>query len=111
MDYRQWYQKYVAGKPKAEANEKKLKNYAADRKQYERYRAVLGDDVPEKLDDFQQMKYTDRTKYEFMKLDYRRRKELIEHPNKKLPGAKQSSSTRRKIYPNIYLEETIKKDW
>ena len=87
MDYRQWYQKYVAGKPKAEANEKKLKNYAADRKQYERYRAVLGDDVPEKLDDFQQMKYTDRTKYEFMKLDYRRRKELIEHPNKKLPGA------------------------
>lgn len=67
MDYRQWYQKYVAGKPKAEANEKKLKNYAADREQYEKYRAILKDDIPERFTDFQDMKYNEPERWEQLK--------------------------------------------
>ena len=67
MDYRQWYQKYVAGKPKAEANEKKLKNYAADREQHEKYRAILKDDIPERFTDFQDMKYNEPERWEQLK--------------------------------------------
>lgn len=87
MNYGQWYEKYVKGRPEAELNEKKIRNRSADRKQYEQYKKVLGDDVPEKLDDFQQMKYTDTEKWKFVKLDYKRRTDLLAHPEKKLPNA------------------------
>lgn len=87
MTYQQWYETYVQGRPEAELNEKKIKNRPSDRTQHELYRKVLGDDAPEKLDDFQQMKYTDIEKWTFMKLDYRRRNELRTHPEKRLPNA------------------------
>lgn len=87
MTYQRWYEKYVWGNQEAEMNEKKIKNRSSDRTQHEQYRKVLGDDVPEKLDDFQQMKYTDLEKWKFMKLDYKRRNELRTHPEKRLPNA------------------------
>lgn len=37
MTYDQWYEKYVKGNAKAEAQEKATKNSASDREQYERY--------------------------------------------------------------------------
>lgn len=87
MNYEEWYEKYVKGNTHAETEEKKKKNYSADRKQYEKYRQILGDDVPEKLDDFQNMKYTDNEQWKYTKLDYQRRMELIKHPELQLPNA------------------------
>lgn len=57
MNYQQWYEKYVKGKPEAELEEKKIKNRTTDRKQYAQYKKVLGKDSPKSLDEFQEMKY------------------------------------------------------
>lgn len=87
MTYEQWYNQNVKGKPEAELKEYMNKNSSADKKQYEKYRDLLGDDVPETLDSFQKMKYTEGEKWKFTKLDYKRRNELIRHPELKLPNA------------------------
>lgn len=71
MSYREWYQKYVVGNAAAEANEKKKKNASADKKQLERYRALLGDHAPKSLVSFQRMKYNEPEKWEQLKAEYR----------------------------------------
>ena len=63
MTYDEWYKKYVKGDKTAETEEKKVKNRSSDRKQHEEYRRVLGDEIPEKLGDFQDMKYMDSEKW------------------------------------------------
>ena len=70
MTYQEWYQKYVKGNPEAELQEKMIKNRSADRSQHERYRKLPGKDVPERLDDFQRMKYTDPERWKYAKLRY-----------------------------------------
>lgn len=87
MTYQQWYDKYVKGKPEVELEEKKIQNRSSDRAQYQKYRKILGKDIPEKLDEFQNMKYNDSEKWEYTKLDYKRQNELVEHPERKLPNA------------------------
>lgn len=87
MTYQEWYDKYVKGNPEAELAEKQIKNRSSDRKQHKKYREILGDEIPEELDEFQRMKYTEGEKWKFMKLDYRRRNELLQHPEWKLPNA------------------------
>lgn len=67
MTYEQWYAKNVRGRPKAEVNEKMIRNRSSDRRQYEKYRKVLGRNAPETLDSFQKMKYTDGEKWEYIK--------------------------------------------
>nr|DAZ03586.1 MAG TPA: minor capsid protein [Caudoviricetes sp.] len=67
MTYQQWYDKYVKGNPEAELEEKKIHNRSADRAQHSRYRKMLGEDVPEKLDDFQDLKYGESDKYGILK--------------------------------------------
>lgn len=67
MTYEQWYEKYVKGNAKAERTEKKIKNKPTDQKQFKRYKAVLGDDVPDKLDEFQEMKYNDGENFKKLK--------------------------------------------
>lgn len=71
MTYKEWYEKYVKGRPEAELTEKQLKNRSADRAQWKKYRAVLGEDVPKRLDEFQKMKYTDSEKWSKLKEAYR----------------------------------------
>lgn len=87
MTYKQWYDQKVKGHPDAELNEKKIKHQSADKKQYQRYKDVFKDDAPKTLDDFQNMKYGKPEKWEFVKLDYQRRNELLQHPERKLPNA------------------------
>lgn len=67
MTYDQWYQTYVVGNPDAELNEKKIRNRYSDRKQLERYRAIIGDDIPKTLDDFQNLKYNEPEKWKELK--------------------------------------------
>ena len=63
MTYQQWYDRYVKGRPE----EKKINNRSSDRTRHGRYRKILGDDVPEKLDDFQDLKYKEPDKYGVLK--------------------------------------------
>ena len=67
MTYEQWYEKYVKGNLKAEAKEKAVKNASSDRKQYERYRELLGKDMPKHFADFQEMKYNEPEKWEMLR--------------------------------------------
>lgn len=87
MTYEEWHKKYVEGNPEAELQERMANNRSRDRTQHNSYVRLLGNDVPERLDDFQRVKYTDAEKWKYMKLDYRRRKELSDHPELKLPDA------------------------
>ena len=87
MTYGQWYKKNVKGHPDAELNEKMIRNRQIDRKQFEKYKTVVGDRIPKTLDSFQQLKYTESEKFEFIKLDYSRQKKLIDNPIMKLPMA------------------------
>lgn len=67
MTYQQWYDQNVKGNPEAELSEKMIKHRVSDRKQYEKYKKVLGKYVPDSLDSFQKMKYTDSEKWEYTK--------------------------------------------
>lgn len=102
MTYEKWHEKYVKGRPDAELNEKKIRNRSSDQKQHEQYMKVLGDDIPEKLDDFQQMKYTDTEKWKYIKLDYKRRTDLLEHPEKKLPDADKAVFPEKKFTKYLF---------
>lgn len=63
-----------------------IQNAGRDIKQYERYKKIIGKDAGS-LAQFGQNKYNDNERWKFMKLDYQRRNELIEHPGLKLPHA------------------------
>ena len=67
MTYEQWYTKNVKGRPEAEANEKMIRNRSEDRRQYEKYKRILGDDVPKTFDKFQNLKYNDVNGFNFLK--------------------------------------------
>lgn len=71
MNYAEWYDKYVKGKPGVELEEKKMRNRSSDRKQYERYKEILGNNAPANLDSFQEMKYNDGEKFSLLK-DYKK---------------------------------------
>jgi SPP1 gp7 family putative phage head morphogenesis protein len=90
MTYEEWYDQYVKGKPEAELAEKQIKNRTADKEQHKKYREILGDEVPEKLDDFQKMKYTEEEKWKYTKLGFQRRNDLLKHPELKLPNAEKA---------------------
>lgn len=57
MTYHEWYEKYVRDNPEELLAEQKLKNKASDKKQHEKYKEVLGQDVPKSFDEFQELKY------------------------------------------------------
>ena len=63
-----------------------IQNAGKDIKQYEKYKKILGDEAGS-LANFGQIKYNDAKRWEFMQLDYQRRRELQENPGLKLPNA------------------------
>lgn len=102
MTYDQWYKKYVKGNAQAEVEEKSVQNAASDKKQYERYREILGKDAPKRFADFQEMKYNDTEKWRFTKLDYQRRNELLQHPELKLPNAENAMAADAKFEKYLF---------
>lgn len=64
-----------------------IENANRDIKQYELFKKMLGDDVGS-LANFGMMKYNDKEAWEFVRLDFQRHKELLDHPELKLPNAK-----------------------
>lgn len=85
MSYAEWYKKFVEGKKTAQAKEKAAQHTAADRSQWREYRAILGEDAPKTLEEFQELKYNEPEKWKFVKLDYARQMDLKAHPEKALP--------------------------
>ena len=71
MNYNEWYKKNVANNPRALAAEKMIKNHASDKKQYERYRSVMGKKAGKTFEEFQEMKYNDPEKWEEVKTQYK----------------------------------------
>ena len=75
MTYKEWYDKYIENNPEALLAEKKWKNRYADKKQYEKYKEVLGKDLGVKsLDEFQELKYNNIKKWEKLQLSYKDQK-------------------------------------
>lgn len=70
MKYKDWYEKYVANDPKALIEEKKHKNKYEDKELYENYKKVLGKEVPNSFDDFQNLKYNNIESWEQKKRQY-----------------------------------------
>lgn len=68
ITYERWYKKHVENNPKALLEEKKWENRHGDKKQYERYKEILGKEyVPKSFDEFQSLKYTDTIEYGVLK--------------------------------------------
>ena len=67
--------------------EDRIRSLYTDRKQYERYQAVLGDDAPKTFSAFRRMKTADSERWKFTELDYRRRNKLLNNPDLALPNA------------------------
>ncbi|MDD2584990.1 MAG: minor capsid protein, partial [Bacteroidales bacterium] len=61
ISYKDWYQKYVVdkyGQEQVDIMRKKLENETSDFEQYQRYKKLLGDDMPAKsFAEFQELKY------------------------------------------------------
>ena len=62
MTYQQWYDKYVKDNPEALKKEHEAKNILSDKKQYEKYKGILGDKAPETLEKFITIKYNEEDK-------------------------------------------------
>lgn len=71
MTYDEWYKKNVIEKPEAVLEEKKIRNRPTDRKQYKKYRELLGDDTPKTLDSFQNMKYNKMNEWDNLKKEFK----------------------------------------
>lgn len=66
MSFEEWQQ----AKP-VYTQDKSSANYRADLRQFERYKAVLGDDAPKDIESFQRLKYNSPKKWEALKKEYR----------------------------------------
>nr|DAV15197.1 MAG TPA: minor capsid protein [Bacteriophage sp.] len=95
----------------AQAN-KSLANYRAgrdrktklyiDRKQWQNYRAVLGDDAPKSFSGFRRMKQSGNDKWQYTQLDYRRRKKLIDNPKLALPNVEAATAADAKFTKYLF---------
>lgn len=88
--YKKWEQMLIDqhGKEDLQLARKKVKNFNADLKQFNRYKSVIGpENTLKTLDDFQDMKYNEGRDYKLIKTDYNRRMKLKNNPELKLPNA------------------------
>ena len=74
ITYNEWLEKYVYNAPetkKAFENDIKMnKNKSSDYQQYNRYKELLGDEVPKTFAEFQNMKYNDVETWKSLKAQY-----------------------------------------
>ena len=80
--------------------------WLADYRQWERYRVTLGDRVPGRFETFLHQKREDGERYRLWRLDYRRRAELLEHPERALPGADKASAADAKFTGYFFNPES-----
>ena len=102
LTYKEWYNKYVKDNPEAIFKEKAWKNKNADKKQFSKYKKVLGKDLKNNFKGFQETKYKDEDKYRLIKIDYKRRKKLIDNPNLILPNVDEATIDDRKFTEYLF---------
>lgn len=102
MKYQEWYDEYIKNNPEALLVEKKWKNRHSDKKQYDNYKEILGKDIPNSFDKFQNLKYNISEDYRFIKLDYSRRNKLINNPELKLPNIDTATIDDRKFTEYLF---------
>ena len=105
MKYQDWYDKFVVdkyGKDKTEVFEKMIKNKASDRKQFKKFKEVLGKEVPNTLKDFQDLKYNNSDEWKLTKYNYKLRKEVIANPNVILNNADKVEVNENKYLKYIF---------
>jgi len=73
-----------------------------DRKQWERYKAVLGDDAPKTFSGFRAMKRAGSENFRFMSLDYKRQSRLAANPALALPNAGKATAADAKFTSYIF---------
>ena len=102
MTYKEWHAQYIEQNPDKVLAEKKLRNKAADEAQFKKYRQVLGKDSPKDLDSFQNLKYNDSEIWNYVKLDYQRRNEVLQHPESKLPNLENVMAANEKFTKYLF---------
>ncbi len=86
--YQEWENKLIEkyGKNEVAKQQIRVENYSDDMKQFAKYRSVIPEDMPQSIEEFQEMKYNGGRDYDLIKLDYRRRNKLINNPELLLPN-------------------------
>ena len=78
MSYKDWLENMTDEEKEAfGVKQKKYRNKAADKRQYEKYREILGKDVPRSLDKVQELKYNGGSEWDELTGFYRYKEE---HP-------------------------------
>ncbi|NFE83113.1 hypothetical protein FC754_03015 [Clostridium botulinum] len=67
QSYEEWHKNYIESNPERLENEKMIKNKSSDKKQHEKYKEILGKEVPKTLEDFQKLKYNNSNEWELFK--------------------------------------------
>ena len=78
-------------------------------RQWERYKETLGDAVPS-FQTFLKHKIDGGEKYKLWQLDYRRRNELLRHPERALPGAVSAAAAEAK-FTKYFFNSSSKDGW
>lgn len=121
MTYAEWYKKYVEGDPDALAQEKAEKNYSSDKKQYERYKEILGKDAPKTFAKFQDMKYNEPERWELLQTyahsvkngmisplsGFKNYEKLYGEINKNIVGVKTSKGTEVSRQSKHFMERVV----
>lgn len=69
MTYKEWYKKYVKGNKTALAKEKAQNNTSLDKEQYEKYKEIFPDEMPDTLEKFKDLKYNNTKEWERFKAE------------------------------------------
>lgn len=71
-NYAEWKQDKInkIGKERYEIEEKKVKNTSSDKKQYARYKEILGNRAPKTLEEFQELKYNNVNEWNIKQREY-----------------------------------------
>lgn len=84
MSYKEWYDSKVKQHGQAEVDKayKMAKNKTADKKQYEKYKRVIGSkNLPKNLEKWQDLKYNNPKEYKLTKYNYKLRLEARHNPD------------------------------
>jgi phage putative head morphogenesis protein, SPP1 gp7 family len=70
QSYEEWKKNYIDNNPERLTNHKMIKNKSSDKRIYEKYKDILGKEMPKTLEDFQKLKYNNIEKWNELKNRY-----------------------------------------
>lgn len=100
MTYEEWHKKYIDGNKDAELKEKIIRNKAKDKRQFDKYIYELKNYIPDNLEDFQKIKYTDKYEYGVIKAQYK----AMGYYNKALENEPKITSSVKKLAETSGME-------